>query len=316
MNKKDALPGRICKWNPRRQEGFKLFLIILPFLSLVFVFNYLPLYGWLYSLFDYRPPFKLFDTPYVGLKWFYTLVETDAKRKLLLQVLTNTFVLSGLSILTSWLPMAFAIFLTEIGNKPYKRMVQTLTTIPHFISWVLVYSLAFALFSNTGMVNSLLLRLGIIEAPQLFLQSGGSGIWLNMWLWSTWKGLGWSAIMYIAAIAAIDQELYEAAHVDGAGRFRAMWHITVPGLLSTYIVLLLMNVANFLNSGVEQYYVFQNAFNKDHIQVLDLFVYNLGFSSGSYSFATAVSILKSLVSLALLFTVNRISKTVRGEAIL
>ena len=122
--------------------------------------------------------------------------------------------------------------------------------------------------------------------------------------------------MYIAAIAGIDQELYEAAYVDGAGRFRVIWHITIPSLLPTYFVLLMMNVANFLNNGVDQYYVFQNAFNKDKIQVLDLYVYNLGLGSGSYSLATAISIMKSIVSLTLLFTVNTLSKTLRGESII
>jgi len=316
MERKAMIPRRAdMKMNVRKRAGYMMFLIVSPFILLVFLFHYLPLYGWLYALFDYRPPFQLLDTPFVGLKWFRTLLETDVKRKLLLQVMTNTFAMSGLGIATSWLPMAFAILLNEIRGKTYKKLVQTLTTIPHFISWVLVYSLAFALFSNSGMVNTLLLKLGLIERPIMYLQMGNS-TWLTMWLWNTWKGLGWSAIMYIASIAAIDQELYEAAYVDGAGRFRVIWHITIPGLIPTFTVLLLINVANFLNNGMEQYYIFQNAFNMDRIQVLDLFVYNLGFSGGSYSLATAISILKSVVSVALLFTVNQISKSLRGEAII
>ena len=165
------------------------------------------------------------------------------------------------------------------------------------------------------MVNNLCIRLGVYDTPVLYLQMTDH-VWMMMWLLSTWKGTGWSAIMYIAAIAGIDQELYEAAYVDGAGRFRVIWHITIPSLLPTYFVLLMMNVANFLNNGVDQYYVFQNAFNKDKIQVLDLYVYNLGLGSGSYSLATAISIMKSIVSLTLLFTVNTLSKTLRGESII
>ena len=227
----------------------------------------------------------------------------------------NTFAMSGLSILFSWLPMAFAILLSEIKCNWFKKVVQTLTTLPHFISWVLVYALAFSLFSSSGMVNNLCIRLGVYDTPVLYLQMTDH-VWMMMWLLSTWKGTGWSAIMYIAAIAGIDQELYEAAYVDGAGRFRVIWHITIPSLLPTYFVLLMMNVANFLNNGVDQYYVFQNAFNKDKIQVLDLYVYNLGLGSGSYSLATAISIMKSIVSLTLLFTVNTLSKTLRGESII
>ena len=165
------------------------------------------------------------------------------------------------------------------------------------------------------MVNNLCIRLGVYDTPVLYLQMTDH-VWMMMWLLSTWKGTGWSAIMYIAAIAGIDQELYEAAYVDGAGRFRVIWHITIPSLLPTYFVLLMMNVANFLNNGVDQYYVFQNAFNKDKIQVLDLYVYNLGLGSGSYSLSTAISIMKSIVSLTLLFTVNTLSKTLRGESII
>jgi multiple sugar transport system permease protein/putative aldouronate transport system permease protein len=304
------------KMNARKKQGYVMFLMILPFMVLVFMFAYMPLHGWLYSLYDYRPPFKLFQCDFVGLQWFTSLFSNASKRALILDVLTNTLVMSGLGILFSGLPMAFAILMMEINNRTFKRLAQTLTTLPHFISWVLVYSMAFFIFNSSGLINNLFIKkLGLYESPILFLQIENR-TWLTMWLWSTWKGLGWSAIMYIAAIASIDQELYEAAFVDGAGRFRTIWHITIPGLLPTYFVLLLLNVANFLNNGVEQYYVFQNAFNKSRIQVLDLYVYNLGLGSGSYSLATAISIMKSVVSLTLLFTVNSMSKIIRGDSII
>lgn len=305
---------RRSRHNTRKLQGYKMFLMILPFMILVFLFSYYPLYGWTYAFYDYRPPFQLKDSEFVGISWFVSMFSNASKRKQLGEVLINTFAMSGLGIATSWVPMAFAILLTEIPNRHFKKAVQTLTTLPNFISWVLVYSLAFSMFSSSGMVNTLSIHLGLYQEPRLFLQSEDH-VWLSMWLWSMWKGTGWSAIMYIASISGIDQELYEAAYVDGAGRFRVMWHITVPGLLPTYFVLLLMSVANFLNNGFEQYYVFQNAFNMAHIQVLDLFVYNLGLGSGSYSLATAISILKSLVSLVLLFSVNKLSKTLRGESI-
>lgn len=314
LHRTNVLPKRMHV-NARKIQGYKMFLMILPFMVLVFLFSYYPLHGWVYAFYDYRPPFQLSDCEFVGFDWFISMFANASKRKQLWEVLCNTFVMSGLGILTSWFPMAFAILLTEIKSPSFKKTVQTLTTLPHFISWVLVYSLAFSMFSNTGMVNNLCLKLGLYDQPKLFLQMENN-VWLTMWLWGTWKGTGWSAIMYIAAIAGIDQELYEAAYVDGAGRWRVIWHITVPGLLSTYFVLLLMSVANFLNNGVDQYYVFQNAFNKSRIQVLDLYVYNLGLGSGSYSLATAISILKSIVSLTLLFAVNGLSKATRGESII
>ena len=308
-------PVKPTRINTKKLYSYKLFLMVFPFLVLVFLFSYFPLHGWAYAFYDYRPPFQLKDCKFVGLEWFTTLFSNASKRKQIFDVMLNTFAMSGLSILFSWLPMAFAILLSEIKCNWFKKVVQTLTTLPHFISWVLVYALAFSLFSSSGMVNNLCIRLGVYDTPVLYLQMTDH-VWMMMWLLSTWKGTGWSAIMYIAAIAGIDQELYEAAYVDGAGRFRVIWHITIPSLLPTYFVLLMMNVANFLNNGVDQYYVFQNAFNKDKIQVLDLYVYNLGLGSGSYSLATAISIMKSIVSLTLLFTVNTLSKTLRGESII
>jgi multiple sugar transport system permease protein/putative aldouronate transport system permease protein len=137
-----------------------------------------------------------------------------------------------------------------------------------------------------------------------------------MWLWNTWKGLGWSAIIYLASISGIDAELYEAAKVDGAGRFKLIRHVTIPGLMPTFIVLLMLSIANFLNNGMDQYYVFQNAFNKSHIQVLDLYVYNIGMTGSSYSLATAISMMKTLISVFLLVLVNAISKKTRGETII
>ncbi|WP_099203844.1 ABC transporter permease [Scatolibacter rhodanostii] len=298
----------------KKLRSYKEFLYILPFLILVAVFSYYPLYGWVYSFFDYRPPAGLSMDNFVGFKWFLSLVENPVKTNQILQVLKNTFAMSGITLLTSWLPMIFAVFLNEIKCMRFRKIVQTVTTIPNFISWVLVYSVAFNLMSNTGVVNQVLMSIGVTDAPILFLQSS-KNVWLTMWLWLTWKNLGWAAIMYIAAITGIDEELYEAARVDGASRMKMIWHITIPCILPTYFVLLMLNIANFLSNGMEQYYVFQNAFNKESIQVLDLYVYNLAMGSGSYSVSTALSMLKSLISVVLLCFANGTSKLVRGESI-
>lgn len=295
-------------------ESYKLFLLILPFLILLFIFAYLPLYGWSYAFFDYKPPLKLSQCPFVGWKWFEYLFLNPVQVTEFLKVLRNTFAMSGLGIATSPLPMLFAIFLNEIHCMKVKKSVQILTTLPNFISWVLVYSMAFSLFSSTGMVNNVGLSLGLFSEPVHFLDSD-EHTWLSMLLWGTWKGLGWSAIMYLASLSGIDQELYEAAKVDGAGRGSLIWHITIPGLLPTYFVLLMLSVANFLSNGLDQYYVFHNSFNMDHIQVLDLYVYNLGLGNGNYALSTALSMMKSIVSVVLLFVVNGMSKVTRGETI-
>ena len=283
----------------KKSQGMKLFLMILPFLILCFLFSYFPLHGWIYALYDYKAPLKLSQCQFSN--------KTQVMQ--LIQVMKNTFAMSLLGIATSFLPVLFAVFLNEIKCKWFKNLVQTLTTLPNFISWTLVYSIAFCMF-NTVMQN-----LGVISEPLKILDSGRH-VWLQMILWSTWKGLGWGAIMYLAAIAGIDQEMYDAAKVDGAGRFQIIKNITIPSIMPTYFVMLMLSVANFLNNGMDQYFVFQNAFNKSTIQVLDLYVYNIGMTGRSLSLATAIGILKSIVSVTLLAIVNFVSKKTRGESMI
>jgi len=296
----------------KKARAYREFFYILPFLVLVVLFSYYPLYGWVYAFFDYKPPFPLSMDKFVGFKWFISMVDTPTKVNQILKVLRNTFAISGLSLMFSWFPMVFAIFLNEINNKGYRKFVQTVTTLPNFISWVLVYSIAFSVLSSTGAVNSILMGLGLIDTPKLFLQSS-EHVWFRMWLWLTWKNAGWAAIMYIAALSGIDEEMNEAARIDGASKLQIIWHITLPSLLPTYFVLVMLNVANFLSNGMEQFYVFQNSFNKEYIQVLDLYVYNTAMGNGGYSLSVAISILKSIVSLILLCVTNAFSKLVRGE---
>lgn len=303
------------KESGKKRQGRKMVLLILPFLILCFLFSYFPLHGWIYALYDYRAPLKLSQCEFVGLKWFRMLFSNPMQVKQLMQVLKNTFAMSFLGIAFSFLPVLFAVFLNEIKCRWFKNIVQTVTTIPNFISWTLVYAVAFALFSSTGMVNSVLQQTGITDHAIKFLDSSNH-VWLSMLLWNLWKSLGWNSIIYLAAISGIDQELYEAAKVDGANRFQLIRSITIPCLLPTYFVMLMLSIANFLSNGMDQYYVFQNAFNKTTIQVLDLYVYNIGMTGKSMSLATAIGIMKSAVSVALLFTVNTISKKVRGESII
>ncbi len=297
------------------ETKFRLFLMFLPFISLVAVFSYLPLWGWRYAFFDYKVGDTLSMDKFVGFKWFTELVKNPATVRDIINVLKNTLGMSFIGLATSWLPMAFAIFLCEMKNIKFRRFVQTFTTVPNFISWVLVYAIAFCIFSTDGFLSSLLVNLGIWQEGQNLLMNG-SHTWLKMWLWGTWKGVGWSAIIYISAISGIDQQLYEAATVDGACRFQKMWNITVPSLLPTFFVLFLMSVANILSNGMDQYLVFKNATNTTSIMVLDLYVYELGIGKGSIPLTTVVSMLKSVVSVLLLFGANRVSKTLRGESII
>jgi putative aldouronate transport system permease protein len=291
---------------------YRIFLLFLPFAALLFVFSYLPLYGWRVAFFDYEAGRALTAENFVGFKWFAFLFHDPGTQRDIVRVMRNTLAMSALGIGTSWMAMAFAIFLVEMRSMRFRRLVQTLTTIPNFISWVMVYAIAFAIFSTDGFVNNFLTAMGSLEGAGTNYLMGDSHIWLKMLAWGMWKGLGWSAIIYIAAIAGIDQQLYEAATVDGAGRFQKMWHITLPGLMSTFFVLLLLGIAGILNNGMEQYLVFENASNTNPITVLDLYIYQRGIGRGLYSISTMMGMLKSLISVILLFAANQASKWLRG----
>lgn len=300
-------------WN---SAGLRLFGLSLPLLAIVFLFSYLPLYGWIYAFYDFHAGIPLSKSEFVGFEHFAELFDNPVVASEILRVLRNTFALSLLGILTSPLPALFAVFLLEIKSGKFRKVVQTLTTLPNYISWILVYTVAWSIFSvGDGFLNRLLLKLHAIDSEINFLASSDH-VWLTMLGYSLWKGLGWSAIIYLAAIASIDHEQYEAATVDGAGRFQKMWHVTVPGIMPTFFVLLLLSIANFVNNGMEQYFIFQNPLNKDKIEVLDLYVYNQGMVGQSTSYATVVSMLKSLVSIALLFMANALSKLLRKESII
>jgi putative aldouronate transport system permease protein len=302
------------KLKKRNKEGFKYFMYIIPGLILVMLFAYKPIAGWVYAFTNYKPGMSWDRIDFVGLKNFTRMFANPAQRAQVAQVMVNTFAMAGLGQLTGPLAMAFAIFLNEMNSKRCQRLVQTITTLPHFISWVIMYSMVYYMLSTSGFANTVLKNLGMIEQPINFLATADY-TYLKMFLYGTWKGLGWSAIVYLAALAGIDQEQYEAAMIDGANRFQRIWHITVPGLLPTFFVLFIMGIGNFLNTGMEQYYVFQNAMNKEFIQVLDLYVYNQGIGQGNIPFATAVGMLKSIVALVLFIAANTVSKAIRGTSV-
>ncbi len=266
-----------------------------------------------YAFYDYKVGIPLSQTDFIGIEKFLLIFKHS---KEIIRVMTNTLSLSFLSLICEPLPAILAIMISEVRSTFYKKSIQTITTLPHFIGWVVIYSIAFLLFSSDGIVNEILLNIGLVENPTRLLQNEDV-TWMFQTLLRVWKGIGWGAIIYLAAISGIDTQLYDAAKVDGAGRFRRIMHITVPGLTNTFVVLLLLNIGNLLNagSGMEQYLVFSNPLVMDKIEVLDLYVYRKGLVTDAYAFATAVGMLKTFVSLVLLFTVNGVSKKIRGNSI-
>lgn len=292
------------------KKDYKLLYYALPFMIIVLLFNYVPIFGWIYAFFDYVPGVKLNDSEFVGLEYF-KLIFTDAN---VWRSLTNTFIFAILGILFSPLPMFFAILLNEVKNGPVRKIVQTFTTLPNFISWVIIFSLAFTLFSSDGLITTMLLKIGIGTDGQNLL-GDGKAVYIFQSLLGLWKGLGWSSIIYLAAIAGIDQEQYEAARVDGAGYFRCAIHITMPAMIGTFVVLFILNIGNFLNTGYEQYLLFKNSMTADNIEVLDLYAYRIGLENMDYSYGVAISIIKSVVSVILVTFANLVAKKARGSAV-
>ena len=311
-----ATTGRMLPNPASRQkkwESYRLFLLVLPCLALVFVFHYMPLWGWVYAFFQYKPGMSLANCKFVGLQNFANLFGNPIMRENLFRVLRNTLGIQAINYLLMPVPMLFAIFLSEIKSTKFQKAVQTLTTLPHFISWVIMFSLMSSLFGSSGLVNSMLAKFG--SEATINILTTDKHVWIIQALLYTWKNLGWNAIIYFAAITGLDQEVNEAAMIDGAGRWQRILHITIPLLMPTFFVLLIMSIGNFLNSGIDQYLAFSNALNKEYIEVLDLYVYNLGIGSGQISFSVAVGVMKSIIAIILFTVANTASKKIRGTSV-
>lgn len=306
-----ALAERIGR---KKLRGIKYLLLAVPFLIYVFAFSYVPLVGWIYSVFDYKIGQKFLDfgsMVFVGLGNFQKLFT---ERSEVLRVLRNTLALSALGLLATPVPVVFAIMFNEIKNSKFKKFVQTATTLPNFISWIIVYGVAFAFFSVNGFVSVLMQKIGI-QPPVMGILGDVDHTWVLQWILGIWKSFGWSAIIYIAAITGIDSELYDAAKVDGANKIQSILHITIPGIMPTYVVMFLLAVSNILSNGFDQYFMFYNPMVADKIEVLDYYVYKVGFYINDYSYSITLGMLKSILGIVLLFTANALSKKIRGESI-
>lgn len=290
----------------------KIILFLLPFMILTFLFAYVPLFGWTIAFFDYKPAIPILQNKFIGLNNFFYMLKDKSE---LLRVMKNTVTFAGLGYAVSWVPMVLAIIINEIRSNKYKRFVQTVTTFPNFISWVIVYALAFQMFSFEGLISTTLQNLKIINDP-ISPIANSNIVYSFQTIIGLWKGVGWSAIIYLAALSGIDQQLYEAAAIDGANRYLRIWHITIPNLLTTYIVLMLLAVSSFVGVGFEQYWVFRNPVVSTKIDVIDVYTYNIGIGGMDYAYGTAIGVLKSVISLILLFGTNMLAKKIRGESII
>jgi len=271
-----------------------------------------------FKSYDFLDGFSgFFTSPWVGLKHFREFV-TDFR---FANIMTNTLAISILKTVFAFpMPILFAIALNEIRFVKFKRTLQTVSYFPHFISWVVVSGLAFALFSTeSGVVNQFLLETGLIERPIPVLTDPDL-FWPLAVVSDIWKGMGWWAIIFIAAIAGIDQNLYEAAEIDGAGRLARIRHVTLPGIRGAIVVVLVLSLGNLLGGGVsgsnfEQAYLLGNAINNERSEIIQTFVVKMGLRDGRFDFAAAVGLMQALISLILILTSNRIAKRVSGSAL-
>ncbi len=312
--KEQGSPGvRLKARRPWTKRELQLFLLALVFALFVVAFCYVPLLGWSIAFVNYNPGKSLFQQEFVGLANFKLL--WSSKRDLGMAV-RNTLALSGLSLLTMPVPLIFAILLSELPFKRLSKLTQTISALPYFISHVLLYAVCFSLFSPTDGAVNVILRLfyGPDYTSNLLAQPDVA--WRMQTFICLYKGMGYSAIMYLSAMSGIDQELYDAASVDGAGRLAKILHVTIPGIMPTFIVLLVLNIAGMLSgAGFDQYYVFQNPMVLNKLEVLDTYIYKIGLRQNNFGFATAAGMLKSLISVMLLMLANRISKLVRGSSL-
>ncbi len=287
-----------------------LILMSFPFLIWLFVFKYVPLWGWTMAFQDYRPGLPFSEQEWVGLKHFKFLFQDEA----FLRVLRNTLAMSVINLVLGFVTaITLAILFNELYNGKFKRIVQTISYMPHFLSWVVAASIiSYALSLENGIINIVLQKIGIIDEPILWL-GVGEYFWGIIGVSEVWKNVGWNTIIYLAAIAMIDPEQYEAAEIDGASRLQRIFYITLPSLKPTIVILLIMNLGNILETGFEPQYLLGNPMNLDYSENLDIFVLKYGISMGNFSLATAAGIFKTVVSFILLFSANHIAKRL-GQA--
>lgn len=291
---------------------YALVLMSVPFLIWVFMFRYAPLWGWTMAFQHYSPKygFRFWEQKWAGLYHFRILFEDDR----FLRVLRNTLVMAGINLVLGFVTaITLALLLNELRQLVFKRVVQTISYLPYFLSWVVAASIVQNILSPDGVLNMLLLKLGIIKDSILFL-GVGEYFWAIFGATMVWKEIGWNTIVYLAAMTMIDPALYEAAEIDGANRFKRMWHVTLPGIKPVITVLLIMNIGYLIDlSGFDLPYLLGNGLNIDYSENIEIFTLKWGVAQGNYSLATAAGIFKTIVSFILLFAANNVAKRL-GEA--
>lgn len=286
-----------------------LYLMFIPGLAYFLLFKYGAMYGLFIAFMDYSP-FRGMNSSFVGFKHFIRLFN----ERNFWMILRNTIVLAFYNIVFYFpFPIILSLLLNELKNQRYKNTVQTLIYIPHFISWTVVVSLCYLLFSpSNGFINNILLELGKDPVNPLMSPKAFRPMVILMQIW---KESGWGTIIFLAALSGVNVELYEAAIVDGANRFQQMVHVTFPAIRGTIITMLILRMGSFMDSGFEQIYLLLNSLNRSVAEVFDTYTYITGLVNGQFSYSTAVGFFKSVISLILVISVNSLAKRVGEEGV-
>ena len=306
------LVNKKTKWQILSKQKL-LMAMSIPFVLYIILFRYVPLWGWTMAFQNYKPNKDFFHQTWVGFKWFAELFKN---REFILS-LRNTICMSLISTALGYITaIVIAVFLNEVRNITVKRFVQTVSYLPHFLSWIIVTGLvANALSVEDGTINNILMALHLVKEPIKFL-SIPKYFWHIIGWTYVWKEVGWNTIVYLGAMTAIDPTLYEAAEIDGCGRLRKIFHITLPGIKPTIIIMMIMSAGHILDANFEMPYLLQNGMIQDVASTIDIFVLKYGFKLFNFSLATAAGIFKNVVNIILLIVANSIAKRAGEERLI
>lgn len=303
------------KWKSFKNDMKKqkwLHIFVLMGVIFMLIFNYIPMMGIIIAFKRYRVIDTIWSAPWVGLANFKEIFFDD----MFFKVMKNTLGISLLSLFIGFpLPIIFALLLNEVSNIKLKKFSQTISYLPHFLSWVILGGMMTNWLNQTGLFNEIMIHLGLINVGKTWLadQSKFWGIAVSSGIW---KELGWNSIIYLAAIAGIDPGLYEAARIDGAGKLQQIWHITLPSIRGIIVLFLVLNISGILNTNFEQMLVLQNPLTLDASEVLDTYVYKIGLIGGRFSYSTAVGLFKSVIAFILLIAANKATKKINDTSVL
>lgn len=298
------------KWLKKLVSQRHIQIMALLGIAWMIIFNYIPMYGVIIAFKDYDIIRTISEAPWVGLEHFKEFLSDENFG----YVMKNTLGISLIKLMTFPLPIIFALFLNEVRILRFKRAIQTISYLPHFLSWVVLGGILATWLSDVGIINDILMALHLIDQPISYLAEP-KYFWTIVITSDIWKELGWSAIIYLAAITGISPEMYEAATIDGAGRFQKMWYVTLPAIKGTISILFILAVSGVLNSNFDQILVLRNSLNDSASNVIDYYVYYTGISQGRYSYSAAIGLFKSVIALTLLLIANQVSKKLNDTSL-